>query len=706
MNQDPRAPATDVRPVRIAAGGVEYEDPYVWLEEDSAETLEWQAAQNAVAARRLRDFEGFDALKESLEKHIGATFVSAPHGHGDRWIRLAHGEGGERLERAADPAGPWRAVLAVDTYSEPGRPASLDWFFPSPDGRFVAFGVSGGGDEQCVLRLLDVEREEVLPVAVPDTWFSRVAWLPDSSGFYFPAGDYTSGDPRDLLFLAVGDETPRRESIAALPVTWVMPEAGNYPQVSADGRWLTLSSDRFGGRVWLARRLPYGQWFEVLEDQTTTRAYGAVDGDDYVAVTTEDAPRGRVVRIPLESGHDRSTWVELLPESDEVLVSVDLVTGHQVVCSLADAAARVRVYRRDMSLVEELLLPARGVVAEHAMSANYKVFPPMEGGSVVACGEAFTFTFASPGRSPATYLYDVPCRRLALVQPSTLVHEEVVDELRSAVATDGRKVAYTLVCRRDLDRSRPQPTLLNGYGGFNCAFVPTYLGKLAPFVLGGGIVVILHLRGGGEYGEQQWREGRMEQKQGTFDDLFVVAESLVEHGVTTRGQLGVVGESNGGLLTAAALAQRPDLWGAVCVQVPLTDLLSPRLDPFGYGATVADYGDPKTPSGAQDLARWSPYQNLGEAAYPPVLVWTGENDSRCAPWHARKFAARLQAANRSENPVLLRARPDGGHLSVGTDPDQVAEWLGFLLRELGLAAPRVRIRRRSGMSEEAAAGGH
>ena len=172
----------------------------------------------------------------------------------------------------------------------------------------------------------------MLPLAVPDTWFSRVAWLPDSSGFYFPAGDYTSGDPRDLLFLAVGDEMPQRESIADLPVAWVMPEAGNYPQVSADGRWLTLSSDRFGGRIWLARRLPDGQWFEVLEDRATTRAYGAVDGDDYVAVTTEDAPRGRVVRIPLESGHDRSTWVELLPESDEVLVHVSLV--RRALCGL------------------------------------------------------------------------------------------------------------------------------------------------------------------------------------------------------------------------------------------------------------------------------------------------------------------------------------------------------------------------------------
>jgi prolyl oligopeptidase len=234
---------------------------------------------------------------------------------------------------------------------------------------------------------------------------------------------------------------------------------------------------------------------------------------------------------------------------------------------------------------------------------------------------------------------------------------------------------------------RPHPTLLYGYGGFSIAFVPAYLGKLAPFVLAGGVVGILHLRGGGEFGERQWQEGRLEHKQGTFDDLFAVAEWLIAQGVTTPGQLGLVGESNGGVLTAAALAQRPELWGAVCVQVPLTDLLSPSLDPFGYGATIIDYGDPKTPEGAQSLSRWSPYQNLREAAYPPVLVWTGENDSRCQPWHARKLAARLQQLDTSGNPILLRARSDGGHLSVGTDPDQIAEWLGFLMRRLGLGMP-------------------
>ena len=397
MNQDTMGAAAEMRPVHVSVGGIEYDDPYTWLEEESAETRAWQAVQNAVAERDLRGVEGFDALKELLEQHIGATVVSAPHGCGERWLRLAHGEGGERIEVAGEPAGPWRTILEAGALSEPGRTASLDWFFPSPNGRYVAFGVSWGGDEQCVLRLLDVEREEVLPVAVPETWYSRVAWLPDSSGLFFPAGPYDLGKARDLLCLRSGDETPTRESLVEVGIEPASSEAlAGYPQVSTDGRWLTLASERFGGRLALARRLPDGEWFEVLEDDVAARVYGFVDGDDYVAVVTEGAPRGRLVRFPLEAAHDRSTWVEVLPESDEVLVSVDLVAGHYVVASLMDAAARLRVLDRDGELVAEVPLPEDGVVAEHALSVNYKIPPPMEGGSVVPCGEAFTFTFTSP----------------------------------------------------------------------------------------------------------------------------------------------------------------------------------------------------------------------------------------------------------------------------------------------------------------------
>ena len=689
MKSDLTAAVAEPRPQRVEAGGLDYDDPFVWLEESSPETLAWQAAQNEIAERRLRSVAGFEALRARLAVCLAATYVSAPQLCGGRWLRLAHGDDGERVESAAAPTGPWRAVFSVAVLSEPGSTASLDWFFPSPDGRYAAVGISWGGDEQCVLRLLDVARGELLPAAVPETWFARVAWLPDSSGCYFPAGDFMGGTPRDLCFLRPGDDAPARESLTGVGFVSASPEApAGYPQVSADGRWLTLASERFGGRVALARRLPDGEWSPVLEDVMTGRAYGFVDGDDYVAVVTEGAPRGRVVRMPLETAGDRATWVDVVPETDEVLVSVDLVAGHYVVAGLVGTAARLRVLDRQGDLVAEVPVPARGVVAEQAYGANYKIFPPMEGGSVVPCDAGFTFTFATPASAPATYLFDIPSRRLTLLEPPAVVLDGVTAELRALAGPGGREVTYTLVSPPDAPAGVPRPTLVFGYGGFDLAFVPTFLGRLTPFVEAGGNVVIPNLAGGGEHGEEQWQAGRMARKQGTFDDLYAVAEALVADGVTTRDRLGVVGESNGGVLTAAAVAQRPELWGAVCVQVPITDMLRAPLDSFGQ-AVVMEYGDPASTVEAPLLMAWSPYHNLRETAYPPVLVWTGENDARCAPWHARKFAARLQHEARSPVNVLLRARADGGHLSVGTDPDQVAEWLGFLMTALGLPLPGV-----------------
>ena len=488
---------------------------------------------------------------------------------------------------------------------------------------------------------------------MPETWFARVAWLPDSSGCYFPTGDFMEAKPRDLCFLRPGDDAPLRESLAGVAFESASPEApAGYPQVSADGRWLTLASERFGGRIALARRLPDGEWFQVLEDTMTGRAYGFVDGDDYVAVVTEGAPRGRLVRLPLQTARDRATWVEVVPESDEVLVSVDLVAGHYVVAGLVGTAARVRVLDRQGALVAEVPLPGRGVVAEQAYSGNYKIFPPMEGGSVVPCGDGFTFTFAAPGSAPATYLFDIPHApshpaRAAGGRPGRH-HGGAARALRARRARGDVHARLAGGRRARTSRGRPSSSATAGStprsSRPSSASSPPSWRRAAtsssPISPGEASTA----RSSGR--PAAWPPSRAPSTTSTRS-----REALVADGVTTPAQLGLVGESNGGVLAAAAVAQRPELWGAVCVQVPLTDMLRAPLDPFGAAVTM-EYGDPSSPDDAPRLMAWSPYHNLRETGYPPVLVWTGENDARCAPWHARKFAARLQHVNR-----CVRARP-------------------------------------------------
>jgi prolyl oligopeptidase len=282
------------------------------------------------------------------------------------------------------------------------------------------------------------------------------------------------------------------------------------------------------------------------------------------------------------------------------------------------------------------------------------------------------------------YRYDIEARKLEELRPPHIELADMVVERGTAQAPDGEVVHHWIVRPSSVDPSQPQPTLIWGYGGWNIAFLPGFVGPYAAFVEAGGTLVLPHLRGGGEFGSAFWHDGRLARKQHTFDDLYATAETLLASGRTTVDRLAVAGGSNGGLLTGAAVTQRPDLWRAVVSLVPLYDMLKFGRDSY-TASCVLEYGDPDDPDHAEWLYAYSPYHNVGEAEYPATLIYCGANDMRCWPWHSRKLTARLQAANRGDRPILLRVVPDGGHRTVGVVPEQVAEWLGFAVREVGLS---------------------
>lgn len=669
----PGQPNTRREEIRDTIGGIEFGDPYRWLEEDSDEALSWQERQNAFAEEHLRSWPGYRKLCESIGPHFASMLVFAPIRGGQHWFWMAVEENGVVIRVAEELRTVGRVLVDPNSLSIE-RP-SLDWFYPSPDGRYVAFGLSEGGDEQSVLHVVETDGGRVLPERIPHTSFAKVAWLPDSSGFYFSGGVARDTEQADKFIFF---HRPGHEPLSE-PEPVRVREEYLQPQISPDGRYLAVLPSEIEPRPdYLKDLAGDGEWRPFLRDEEGV-FIGVFVGDSYVAITTDGAPRGRLVEIPIAGGTDRSTWRELVPESEAVLRSVSVVGGKLVLAELVDARSRIRILSLD-GLVEEVLeLPGEGTANVNGVWWGHVIIDPM----VESGDDEFTFTYGTYTKSPSVYRYGMRSRRLELIREPEIALDDMTVEQLSCVGQDGADVTFWTV--RRTDGSQPAPALIYGYGGWNIAFLPVYLGIFAPFVEAGGTMVFPNLRGGGEYGWDWWQAGRLARKQTTYDDLYAVAESLIAKGMTTSDRLAVAGASNGGLLTGVAATQRPDLFRAVVSQVPLLDLMRYTQDSY-TGECTEEYGDPRKPEEVAWGYSYSPYHNVREGtAYPATLIVCGEEDIRCPPWHGRKTAARLQHATTSKAPILLRVWPGAGHLAgILGEPEKSAEWVGFVMRQLGM----------------------
>jgi prolyl oligopeptidase len=360
-----------------------------------------------------------------------------------------------------------------------------------------------------------------------------------------------------------------------------------------------------------------------------------------------------------------------------------IVIGDRIVlCETADASVRFRLFQLDGTPDGEV------PVEPYGSSSIAYVMRRFENSNEL------TFFHNTFTRAGTDYHFDLATRELTVVgEPGQRLGELSVSQ-RFATAKDGTRLPYFVVHREDLDTSQPQPTLINGYGGFNVSLLPSFVGPMEPFLRAGGIFILATLRGGAEYGREWYNAGRLHKKQNTFDDLFAIAEGAIAAGITSPDRLAFKGDSNGGLLAGAAIVQRPDLWRVVVAGVPILDMMELLRgdDPVTAGIRaifMEDYGDPTNPEDAPINFAYSPYHNIREGvAYPAVLQTFGEKDLSCEPFHGRKFTARIQAATSSGQPILMRVWRNTGHGSA--EPDvavrQAAEWVAFVMHHLGMTA--------------------
>jgi prolyl oligopeptidase len=689
-------------------------DPYRWLEDAGAvDTRQWLAAQDELWAAYRADLPGRDAFAARVGELLQVGYVSVPAWRGTSRFYTRRDPGQEHgalyvandsgLPGAQAPGSPdgmrtdTEQVLVDPVAIDPSGRTTLDAWQPDKEGRLLAYQLSAGGDEESLLRVLDVASGEVVDGPIDRCRYSGVAWLPGGKAFYYV---------RRLPPEAVPDGESQYHRRVYLHVVGTPPESDTMVfgegrdktsyygiSVSRDGRWLVVSASIGTAPredVWLADLSASDPAAPALvpvtvglDAQTSVRA--GRDGRLYV-FTDLDAPRGRIC-VADPSAPGPAGWTDVIVEDPSAVlrgyaILDDLPRPVLVVSRTRHAISEVTVH--DLStgeLLASLDLPGIGSVAGIAERP--------EGGH-----EAW-FGYTDYTTPPVVLRYDAATGALGALgvwatSPGSVTDPPAVTASQVTYhSADGTPVRMVIVepAGGAPVRSGERPTILYGYGGFDISMTPGYSPNILAWVEAGGGYAVAGLRGGSEEGEQWHRAGMLDRKQNVFDDFHAAAEYLISSGVTSPERLAVWGGSNGGLLVGAAITQWPSLFAAAVCSAPLLDMV--RYERFGLGETWnTEYGTASSADELTWLLQYSPYHRVVERVdYPAVLFTVFTNDTRVDPLHAYKMCAALQHATGSERPVLLRAEGQVGHgqRAVSLSAALAGDCLAFVARETGLA---------------------
>ena len=389
--------------------------------------------------------------------------------------------------------------------------------------------------------------------------------------------------------------------------------------------------------------------------------------------TNFGAPKYRLLVADV-SKPELKDWVELVPETENVLSGAEVIGGKLFLTYDKDVANHAYVYDLTGKMIQEIQLPSLGSVSFSGDKDDKECF--------------FGFTsFTVPG---ATYKYDMDQNTYELFRAPKVAFnpDEYMTEQVFYPSKDGTKIPMFLTYKKGLKKDGKNPVYLYAYGGFNISLYPYFSTSRVPFLENGGIYAQANLRGGGEYGEEWHVAGTKMQKQNVFDDFISAAEYLINNNYTNKDKIAIVGGSNGGLLVGACMTQRPDLFRVAIPEVGVMDML--RYHKFTIGWNWAsDYG---TSDDSREmfeyLKGYSPLHNLKPGVqYPATMVTTADHDDRVVPAHSFKFAATLQECNDGTNPTIIRIDSKAGHGAgkpMAKVLEEQADIYGFVMYNLGM----------------------
>jgi prolyl oligopeptidase len=728
-------PKTDVKLVIDMFHGVKVLDNYRWLEDGkSPATQKWVEEEMAYTRRVLAPLPAREAIHQRLTQLLSIGSVTPPMIAGRHYFYTKR-EGMQNqpiLYVREGLNGEDRVLVDANTLAADGTIA-LDWFQPSENGKYVAYGTSPSGSEMSTLHIIETKTGMLLPDTLERTRAASIAWKLDNSGFYYTRypkkGDVPEGQEmynRHVYYHALGDDPANDDKL----IFGEGRDPEDWPSVhlSNDGHWLLINVQQ----GWTKSELFLMDLKKGTPPSRITTGknflYGGevYDGKLYIT-TNEDAPRYRVF-VADAGNYDREAWKELIPQSDAVLQGTAVFGGKLFAQYEQNASSQLKLLDLDGKKISDITLPAIGTVFgsggrwdRDEMFFGFQSFtvPPsiyrvdlkslatsdpqgLKPASVAESGGTLRRASLAQGRLKAeSRALPKPVDRMpsSTIDPVlwTKVAAPSIDPSAYDVnqewfkSKDGTRVPMFVVHKKGATKNGKNPTLLTAYGGFNVSLTPNFSRTAYLWMEHGGIYAVANLRGGAEFGEDWHRAGMLDKKQNVFDDMIAAAEHLISENYTDNNHLAIQGGSNGGLLMGAMMTQRPDLFRAVVCQVPLLDML--HYQDFQIAKLwIPEYGTAENAEQFKWLYAYSPYHHVKVGTeYPAILFMTADTDTRVDPMHAKKMAALMQAEAKNgaskTRPILLRIESKAGHGAGKPVTKQIEEFTdvySFLFWQLGV----------------------
>ena len=666
--------------------GTKVPDPYRWLEDEtSADTKAWVDDQNRVTFAYLEKIPYREKLKARLTELYNYPRISAPFRRGETYF-FTKNDGLQNqsvyyIQKGVN--GTPEVFLDPNKFSTDGT-SVLSAFALSKDGQYVAYGISQGGSDWVTLYVMEVDSRQKLSDEIQWSKASGIAW--QGNGFYYsryPEPEKgkelsSKNEFQTVYFHKVG--TPQSEDVVIYEDK-ANPQRFHNVGTTEDERFAILTVSERGkgkqGNALYYKDLSKNEArFSPIVADISNDSYSVIDNvdDKFLIRTNRNAPNGRVVLVDPKNP-DEKNWKDVLPERAEPLQGTGTAGGKLFASWRKDVATRAYVFSLNGKFENEVKLPGVGTAGGFGgLNDDKYVF--------------YSFTsFNFPG---TIYKYDIA------TQKSTVFREVEIPGFKPENyetkqvfynSKDGTRVPMFMVYKKGLKLDGNNPTLLNGYGGFNVVQAPTFSASRLALLEQGVVFAMANIRGGGEYGEKWHEAGTKLKKQNVFDDFIAAAEWLIANRYTSSNKLAIQGGSNGGLLVGAVSNQRPELFRAVIEQAGVMDML--RFQKFTIGWNwVADYGSSEANEAEfRALYAYSPLHNIKTGTkYPATLITTADHDDRVVPAHNYKYAAALQAAQGGSSPILIRVDTKSAHGASNTTKaiEQQRDIYAFLFENLGV----------------------